>query len=451
MAKVRTRFVCRSCGSVQPKWMGRCPDCHEWDSLVEETLTPVSEDFRERLTLTSQPPQPITDIQPAPQPRVVVGLGEFDRVLGGGLVVGSAVLVGGDPGIGKSTLMLQACAALARGGSNCLYVTSEESLQQTRLRAQRLDCRHERLFVLAETSLELIKGHLRSLAPVLVVIDSIQMITKASIPTAPGSVTQLRECSGELVYVAKATGAAVVLVGHVTKSGAIAGPRLLEHLVDTVLYFEGDRFVRYRILRAVKNRFGSTNELGIFEMTDGGLVEVDNPSRLFLADRRRTVPGAAIVPAVEGTRTLLVEVQALTAASYLGGAKRKVSGADPGRVAMIIAVLEKHGGLALRDQDVFVSAAGGLRIAEPAADLALALAVAGAHTSRTLPAGTVAVGEVALCGEVRPVSQTEARLAEAARLGFARAVVPAAMPLRGGSIEPIPVHNIEEALAQLTP
>jgi DNA repair protein RadA/Sms len=449
MSKTKTRFVCRSCGGVQPKWMGRCPDCGEWDMLVEETLTPVTEDFRERLTLTAAPPTPITEVAASDRPRLAVGIGEVDRILGGGLVEGSAVLVGGDPGIGKSTLMLQVCGALAGGGATVLYVTSEESLQQTRLRAERLDCRHPRLFVLAETNLELIKSHIRKLNPVLVVIDSIQMVTKPSIPTAPGSVVQLRECGSELVYLAKATGTAVVLVGHVTKSGAIAGPRLLEHVVDTVLYFEGERFVRYRILRAVKNRFGSTNELGIFEMTGAGLAEVANPSHLFLAARGRPVAGAAVVPALEGTRTLLVEVQALTAASFLGGAKRKVSGADPGRVAMIVAVLEKHGGIALRDCDVFVSVAGGIRVIEPAADLAVALAVAGAHLNRPLPDGTVAVGEVALSGEVRPVSQADARLAEAARLGFRRAIVPPGTAPRGRGIEPIPVASIEEALAQL--
>ena len=411
---------------------------------------PVAEDFRERLTLQAQPPRPITEVVDLEQPRIAVGVGEFDRILGGGLVVGSAVLVGGDPGIGKSTLMLQVCAAMARSGQTVLYITSEESIAQTKLRAARLDCEHKRLFVLAETSLELIKGHIRSLSPTLVVVDSIQMITKPSIPTAPGSVTQLRECGSELVYLAKATGTAVVLIGHVTKSGAIAGPRLLEHLVDTVLYFEGERFVRYRILRAVKNRFGSTNELGIFEMTDAGLIEIDNPSRLFLAEHGRSVAGAAVVPAIEGTRTLLVEVQALTASSYLGGAKRKVSGADPGRVAMIIAVLEKHGGLSLRDCDVFVSVAGGIRIVEPAADLALALAVAGAHMNKAVPAGAVVVGEVALSGEVRPVSQGDARLVEAARLGFTHAIAPTGVASRAGKIRPVAVGSIEEALEQLT-
>lgn len=470
MAKTRTHFVCRDCGATQPRWMGKCPDCGEWDALEEVTQTAKGASLDAHRGVA--PPQdgnhvgaqPITEVlegQGDAATRIATGIGEFDRVLGGeqlrGIVPGSATMLGGDPGIGKSTLLLQAAIALARGEQTVLYVTSEESAGQLRLRAERLAADGEgpkqglppQLFVLADTNLARIAEQARKLQPAVLVVDSIQMIYKGDLPAAPGSVTQLRACCLELVYHAKSSGSALMLVGHVTKQGALAGPRLLEHMVDTVLYFEGDRYHSHRVVRAVKNRFGSTLEVGLFEMGDRGLAEVADGSGLLAAEYRPR-SGSVVCPVLSGSRCLLVEMQALTATGFLGSAKRKVSGLDKSRLDMLIAVLEKRGGLRLADQDVFASSVGGMKVGEPAADLAVALAVAGAHLDRQLPRGTCAVGEIGLGGEVRGVQQAQRRVVEAARLGFTRIVCPAARWPEVDGAELVPVKTLSGALEELS-
>lgn len=434
MAKSKTQFLCNSCGSVHPKWMGKCPDCGTWNALEEYKAPTPDARAASRLSAggsqtgdlaTGGEALTLAEIDEADAPRQPSGIGEFDRILGGGVVPGSAVLVGGEPGIGKSTLLLQVANALAVG-ARVLYVTSEESARQTKLRASRLGVTTQNLLVLAETNVERIVNTIHKVSPAVVVIDSIQMIYKPDVPAAPGSVTQLRDCCMELVYLAKASGIAVVFVGHVTKAGTLAGPKIIEHIVDTVVYFEGDRFHSHRIVRCVKNRFGSTHEVGLFEMTGEGLREVTDPGNLFLEQYGTANPpsGSVITAAMQGSRVLLVEVQALTASSVIGAAKRKVSGVSSDRVAMIIAVLEKRADMRLAADDVFVNVAGGVKVSEPATDLAVALAISSAHQNRPLPAGTFAVGELGLGGEVRSVSQLETRLREASRLGLGHAIVP---------------------------
>ncbi|MFT5424461.1 MAG: DNA repair protein RadA/Sms [Phycisphaerales bacterium] len=430
--------------------MGKCPDCGAWDSLEETKLdSSATRDPQKGLvegwigqegSASAAVAVPIAQVQPSAgmSERLPSGITEFDRVLGGtdrsrGLVRGSAVLFGGEPGIGKSTLLLQAAGAWAQNvtprpqqpdwGGRVLYVSSEESAEQVRLRARRLGVADlESLYVLADTNLARIVEQARQLKPDVLIIDSIQMIYKADLDAAPGSITQLRRCSSELVYLAKASGTAVVLVGHVTKDGTLAGPRLLEHLVDTVLYFEGDRHHAGRIVRAIKNRFGTTLELGLFEMTGTGLVERAEGAGAAATNESR--PGSVVCPAMHGNRCVLAELQALTATGFLGNAKRKASGIDSSRLAMLIAVLEQHSELRLADRDIFVSSVGGIRVVEPAADLALALAIAGAHFRRALEPGVCAIGEIGLGGEIRSVTQLEQRLREASRLGFSRAIVP---------------------------
>ena len=467
MAKVRTRFVCNQCGSDFPKWAGRCPDCGTWDALEELRIDKsATQDAHRSLSAADGPGAavraiPITEVSESDASaanRVATGIGEFDRVLGGGLVPGSAVLVGGDPGIGKSTLMLQAAGRLARAGQPVLYVCAEESAAQVRMRAERLAERSkvshelpEQLFVLPDTNLARIVEQTRKLQPAAVVIDSIQMIYKGDLPAAPGSVTQLRTCTLELVYHAKQAGHALLLVGHVTKSGTLAGPKLLEHMVDAVLAFEGDRYHAHRVVRAVKNRFGNTLEVGLFEMTGTGLREVADGGAL-LAQEHEPRPGSVVCPVLSGSRCLLVELQALTATGFLGSAKRKATGLDGNRLAMLIAVLEKRAELRLADQDVFTSSVGGMKIAEPAADLPLALAIAGAHLNRSLPGGTCAVGEIGLGGEVRQVQQIQRRLAEAARLGFGRVLVPHGTKLTkrdAGGATLVPVKSVDAGIAEL--
>ncbi len=468
MAKARTQFVCSHCGSSFAKWAGRCPDCGTWDALEEFRIDKSATQDAHRPAFASPAggsgvddasrvqALPITDIGEAENtPRIVTGIGEFDRVLGGGLVPGSAVLLGGDPGIGKSTLMLQAAGRLARQGRPVLYVSAEESAAQIRLRAERLaqhsNVSHElpeNLYVLADTNLARIVEQTRKLNPAAVVIDSVQMIYKGDLPAAPGSVTQLRTCTLELVYHAKAAGHALLLVGHVTKSGNLAGPKLLEHMVDAVLAFEGDRYHAHRVVRAVKNRFGNTLEVGLFEMTGTGLAEVTDAGGL-LAKEHAPRPGSVVCPVLSGSRCLLVEIQALTATGFLGSAKRKATGLDSNRLAMLIAVLEKRAELRLADQDVFTSSVGGLKIAEPAADLPLALAIAGAHLNRSLPEKTAAVGEIGLGGEVRHVQQLERRLAEAQRLGFSRVLVPKGSKLKVEGLDTHPVDSLDQAIQEL--
>ena len=422
MAKAkRTQFLCNHCGSVHPKWMGKCPDCGTWDGL-QEYKTPTPDEHRPaRHSQTADlahgvEAMTLAEIDTDDSPRTPTGTGEFDRILGGGIVPGSAVLVGGEPGIGKSTLLLQIASNLAASGTAVLYVTSEESARQTKLRAERLGVTAPKLLVLAETNVERIVNQISKTQPAVVVIDSIQMIYKPDLPAAPGSVTQLRDCCMELVYLAKTSGTAIIFVGHVTKAGTLAGPKIIEHIVDTVVYFEGDRFHSHRIVRCVKNRFGNTHEVGLFEMTGGGLKEVTDPGNLFIGQHGPGGPpsGSVLTAAMQGSRVLLLEVQALTASSVIGAARRKVSGVSADRVGMIIAVLEKRCELRLAADDVFVNVAGGVKVMEPAIDLAVALAIASAHTNRPLPAGSFAVGELGLGGEIRSVPQLDTRLREAA-------------------------------------
>ena len=443
MAKVRTSYVCRDCGNVQPKWMGKCPDCGAWDALDR---------FVDRSAVEAAPPGALdlggaasgagagtpgaggarravalAEVKSLDVPRLPTGIAEFDRVLGGGVVPASVALIGGDPGIGKSTLLLQAAAALADAGKRVLYATSEESAAQVRMRADRLEgaadgARAANLLVLAEPNIAVIAEECRRIRPELLVLDSIQLCYRGDVDAAPGSVAQLRRCCLDLVSLAKTSGCAVAMVGHVTKDGDLAGPKLLEHLVDVVLAFEGDRHHAYRVVRAVKNRFGSTQEVGLFEMTGGGLAEVEEAT--LSVDGGAARAGSAFVPVLAGSRVLVAEVQALTATGFLGNAKRRASGLDASRLAMLIAVLEKHGGLRLADQDVYASAIGGMRIVDPAADLAVALAVAGGFLGRGLGASTVAIGEVSLSGDIRVARQAELRVQAAVRRGARRLIVP---------------------------
>ncbi len=420
MARAVARFVCQACGAVTPKWAGRCETCGEWNTIAEEAAESRPKAAPGRrigfVALTGDA---------APPPRAPTGIAELDRVLGGGLVPGSAVLVGGDPGIGKSTLLLQAAAALSRAGRRVLYVSGEEAIEQVRMRARRLELADAALGLAAAVNLRDIAASLEAEADAaLVVIDSIQTMWLDSIESAPGSVTQVRATAFELIRLAKSRGFALVLVGHVTKDGAIAGPRVLEHMVDAVLHFEGDRGHQFRILRGVKNRFGATDEIGVFEMTDRGLAEVPNPSALFLAERRGNVAGSAVFAGLEGTRPVLVEVQALLSANPGGAPRRSVIGWESGRLSMLLAVLEARCGLRLGQSDVYLNIAGGLRIGEPAADLAVAAALASAAADRPTDPGRVYFGEVGLSGEIRQVAQAEARLKEAQKLGFTSACLP---------------------------
>ena len=421
MARTKTLYSCQHCGYQSPKWHGRCPDCQQWNSLVEEQSLPVTNHSR-ALTEPGRPVQ-LSTVDCRSEDRLGTGLGELDRTLGGGVVPGSLILVGGDPGIGKSTLLLQAFARLA-GSGIALYVTAEESVRQVKLRADRLGIATDNLYLLAETSLEQIKQRITELKPAFLVIDSIQTIFTGNLDSAPGSVSQVRECSGQLMILAKSLGLPTFIVGHVTKDGAIAGPRVLEHIVDTVLYFEGDPGYPYRILRTVKNRFGSTNEIGVFEMRSQGLHEVSNPSELFLAERPDKSAGSVVVPALEGSRPILVELQALVSASSFGTPQRTAIGIDHKRIALLIAILEKKVELSLAGQDIFLNVAGGVRLDEPAIDLAAIAVLASSHLNRIINPKLVIFGEVGLTGEVRAVTQPELRVKEAARLGFSDCVLP---------------------------
>ncbi|HLJ58325.1 MAG TPA: DNA repair protein RadA [bacterium] len=429
----RIVYVCQACGYESPKWLGRCPNCTGWNTLVEEVLPalPKSAGGRARATGSAgggaaAVATPITEVALGDEPRVAVGIGEVDRVLGGGLVPGSLVLIGGDPGVGKSTLALGIAHHIAAARA-VLYVSGEESARQTKMRAGRLGVDAPRLLVLAETDLTRIIAQIADTRAALVIIDSIQTMYRPDLPGAPGSVGQIRECTGDLLRVAKTEdGPAILIVGHVTKDGAIAGPRVLEHMVDTVLYFEGERHHAYRVLRATKNRFGSTNEIGVFAMGGRGLSPVPDPSALFLAERPADAPGSAVVCAIEGTRPILLEVQALVTRTPFGMPRRTASGVDYNRMLLLLAVLEKRAGLHLGACDVYVSVAGGVRVDEPAADLGVACAVAGSHRDRAVEGSTAVVGEVGLGGEIRAVSQIGRRVAEAAKLGFRRVVLPQA-------------------------
>jgi DNA repair protein RadA/Sms len=441
-------YRCQACGFQAGKWYGRCPDCGAFNTVVEErpaSARPGGAGFGGRIRAGGGPvtaPVRLAEVAPGGADRVKTGIAELDRVLGGGVVAGSLVLIGGDPGIGKSTLLLQASRALAGAGGPVLYVSGEESAAQVKLRADRLGLAAPDLYLLAETALEVVEAQVAALAPRALIVDSIQTVHLSDLESAPGSVSQVRECGGRLMALAKGRNIAVFLVGHVTKEGALAGPRVLEHLVDTVLYFEGERHAAYRVLRAVKNRFGSTNEIGVFEMTDRGLVEVANPSALFLAERPRGVPGSVIVAALEGTRPLLLELQALVTPAHFGTPRRTVLGADYNRVCLLLAILEKRAGFPLQAQDVFVNVAGGARCQEPAADLGLALAAASSYAERPLPPDVIVLGEVGLTGEVRAIGGLEPRLREAAALGFGAALVPRS-GLAAGTRYPLTVTGVD--------
>jgi len=435
--------------------MGRCPECGHWGGLEEKAQFPASGPGRATVLARAggeSRPVAVDQVESGDEYRLAVGMGELDRVLGGGLVPGSAVLIGGDPGIGKSTLMLQALASLSAGGHRTLYVSGEESARQIRYRAERLDALSSELYVVSETLLERVLELADEFAPQVLVLDSVQTLYSSGCESAPGSVSQVREVAFRVVQAAKASGRAVFLVGHVTKEGAIAGPRLLEHMVDTVLYFEGDKSHAYRILRAVKNRFGATDEIGVFEMRDRGLAEVKNPSAAFLAERPPGAAGSAVAACMEGTRPLLVEIQALASPTAFAAPRRTVLGLDANRVALLAAVLEKKAGLPLTSRDLYVNVAGGMRVSEPAADLAVCCAAASSHLDIPLPAHAVLVGEVGLAGEVRGVSFLETRLKEAAKMGFTRCVIPAAAlastPIPK-ALTPTGVATVAQALEEL--
>lgn len=421
-SKAIYQFVCQHCGNKSPRWIGKCPSCDEWNSYVEERIDKNKANIIKQAWRAT--PVPITEIEGGKEERLPTLIGELDRVLGGGFVPGSVVLVGGDPGIGKSTLALQMLANIAGSRLKVLYVTGEESPEQVKLRAKRTGSGSDSLFVLAENSVEHIMEELKKLSPDLVVIDSIQTVYTDDFPSAPGSVGQIRECAARLMHYAKSTGTSILLVGHVTKEGTIAGPRVLEHLVDTVLYFEGEREHPYRILRAVKNRYGSTNEIGVFEMHESGLKEVDNPSEIFLSERPIGASGSVVTPSIEGTRPILVEIQALVSPCNFGVPRRTTIGIDYNRVSLLVAVLEKRAGLNILGQDIFMNVAGGIKIVEPAVDLGVSVSLVSSFLNRPIHQGLVVFGEVGLSGEVRGVSHTEQRLKEAEKLGFKKCILP---------------------------
>ena len=449
MKPAKTVYSCNECGGQSPKWQGQCPHCGAWNTLVESVAAPRAGRYA-NLAGEASTVRALGAIQPRAQPRFPTGVEEFDRVLGGGLVPGGVILLGGDPGIGKSTLLLQAMAAVG-AGRKTLYVTGEESVEQVALRAQRLGLINAPVSLLAEVQLEKILATIAAEAPEIVVVDSIQTAYTEALTSAPGSVAQVRECAAQLTRYAKQRDVAVILVGHVTKDGAIAGPRVLEHIVDTVLYFEGDTHSSFRLVRAIKNRFGAANELGVFAMTERGLKGVANPSALFLSQHADSVPGSAVVATLEGSRPLLVEIQALVDPVQGGMPKRLAVGLDPQRLALLLAVLHRHGGVESAGYDVFVNAVGGVRINEPAADLALLLAVNSSLRNRSLPARTLVFGEVGLAGEIRPVQRGQERIKEAAKLGFRQFLIPSLnkpkQAIEGTKI--IPVSRVDEAIAQL--
>jgi len=449
MAKAKTAYSCTECGGQSSKWQGQCPHCGAWNTLVEAIVVPRASRFQ-AVAGTGNIVRPLASVHPALSQRATTGIEEFDRVLGGGLVAGGVILLGGDPGIGKSTLLLQATAAMG-ATRRALYVTGEESAEQIALRAQRLGLVNAEVELLAEVQLEAIIGAIRTQRPEVVVIDSIQTVYTEALESAPGSVSQVRECAAQLTRLAKQAAITVILVGHVTKEGAIAGPRVLEHIVDTVLYFEGDTHSSFRLVRAVKNRFGAANELGVFAMTERGLKGVANPSALFLSKHTQAVAGSCVLATVEGSRPLLVEVQALVDAMQSPSPRRLAVGLDAQRLALLLAVLHRHGGVQTANHDVYVNAVGGVRISEPAADLAVLMAVNSSLRNKVLLSKSIVFGEVGLAGEIRPVQRGLDRLREAAKLGFTRALIPAANKPKQGidGIEIVSVDRIGDAIERL--
>lgn len=447
MAKAKSLYTCTECGGQSPKWQGQCPHCMAWNTLVESVAETAASNRYNALAVSSKV-QDLGEVEAQEVPREPTGIAEFDRVLGGGLVQGAVVLIGGDPGIGKSTLLLQALSHMS-GTHKVLYVSGEESAQQIASRAKRLALDAGSVQLLAEINLEKILATLAAQKPEMAVIDSIQTVYSEALQSAPGSVAQVRECAAQLTRFAKQSGTAVILVGHVTKEGALAGPRVLEHIVDTVLYFEGDNNSSFRLVRAFKNRFGAVNELGVFAMTEKGLREVSNPSALFLSHHGQEVAGSCVMVTQEGTRPLLVEIQALVDEAHAPNPRRLSVGLEQNRLAMLLAVLHRHAGIACFDQDVFVNAVGGVKITEPAADLAVLLAVVSSLRNRPLPGKLVVFGEIGLAGEIRPVQRGQERLREAAKLGFTHAVIPKAnMPRRGiPGMEITAVDRLEQAVS----
>lgn len=450
MVKAKIIFNCQKCGAQHPQWQGQCRDCSEWNTLIEEVAVKKSAAQGIGFASTSAVLTPLSQVRTHSQPRLATGLAEFDHVLGGGLVSDSVVLIGGDPGVGKSTLLLQIMTQLS-GHYRALYITGEESLQQIALRAQRMNSLTDKLLLLSETNVERMMAVMEQQQPQVVVVDSIQTVHTDLISSAPGGVGQVRESAAQLVRYAKQKGIALFLVGHVTKEGAIAGPRVLEHMVDAVLYFEGNSDNRFRVIRAVKNRFGAVNEIGVFAMTDKGLKQVNNPSAIFLSQYEAPVPGSVVTVTWEGSRPLLVEVQALVDESHLANPRRVTVGLDQNRLSMLLAVLHRHGGVATYDQDVFVNAVGGLRITETAADLSLILAVLSSLRGKPLPGDLVVFGEVGLAGEIRPVPSGQERLKEALKHGFKRAIIPKANAAKTypSEVEIILVDKLQDALHKI--
>jgi len=449
MNKVKTKYVCHSCGQESSKWLGRCPGCQEWNTLVEEIAETKPRQALRVSNGSAAVARRIADIPAQSEMRFTCGISECDRVLGGGVVPGSLILIGGDPGIGKSTLLLQLAHTVAASGKTVLYISGEESASQLKLRAERLATTHNDVYVLSETNLDAALHIVEQVQPAFLIVDSIQTVYRPDLTSAPGSVAQVKECTASLLHVAKTMNISTFIVGHVTKDGNLAGPRMLEHMVDAVLYFEGERHHMYRILRAVKNRFGSTNELAIFEMKQSGLEQVLNPSEMFLSERTQNVPGAAVVAALEGSRPLLLEVQALVAPTSFGTARRMATGADYNRMSMIMAVLERRLGLNMQSSDAYINIAGGVHVDEPAADLGVALALCSSFRDLPLANGDVYIGEVGLTGEVRTVARLDQRVQEAEKLGFSRCLVPK-HGLKGwrysGKIEVIGVQSVTDAM-----
>ena len=454
MAKSKTVYICSECGYETPRWLGKCPECESWNTLIEQESASVRAEEKKlkRAPGSDAEAMRVDKIPDQAMERRTSGIAELDRVLGGGVVDGSLVLVGGDPGIGKSTLLTQLCANMGRDGARVLYVSGEESARQIKMRANRLGVDNSGFYVLSENDMNTVEKRMLELSPMVMVVDSIQTMYRPEMASAPGSVSQVRECASMLMRVAKLSGCSIFLVGHVTKEGAIAGPRVLEHMVDAVLYFEGDRQHQYRLLRAVKNRFGSVNELGMFEMSEKGMIEVENASEALLSERAHDASGAVVMCAMEGSRPLLTDVQALVATTVFGNPRRMASGVDQGRLALLLAVLEKRAGLRMYDQDVYINIAGGMSLTEPAADLALCMAVASSHKNRAISGDWAVMGEVGLAGEVRAIAQVERRVAECVRLGFNRILLPK-FNLRGlrtrENVQIVGVDTVSQAIGEL--
>lgn len=456
MAKVKSKYVCQNCGYENPKWLGKCPECLQWNTFVEEIeekRTPRQESLAKQASRSTSRPVSINSIAPKREERFSTSIPELDRVLGGGVIPGSLVLVGGDPGIGKSTLLLQVSNNVAETGKKVLYISGEESENQIKMRAKRLKISSDNLYIYTENNLAAIELQIAEVEPDMVIVDSIQTMISPEINSAPGTISQIKEGTSKFMKISKSKSISTFIVGHVTKEGALAGPKLLEHMVDTVLYFEGERYNTYRLLRAVKNRFGSTNELGVFEMKSDGLVELENPSKVLIAEKPNDVSGSVIVSTVEGTRSMLLELQALVAPTNFGYPRRTTTGVDNNRVALILAVLEKVIGMQVQSQDVFVNIIGGLRINEPSMDLGIALAIASSFRNIPVDASVVVTGEIGLTGELRTVSFIEKRIMECEKLGFKKMVIPKGNYLeefkKDYRIELVPVYNLRQAIREV--